>query len=230
MSARESSSKSGKKPSYEAVIHIVGPNELQNELLATHLAKEQNLMCRVGQRFEIPSVQDSELADTHLILFDCFHNDLEPLWETVEKGEVESLHLFFVTLFNVPPREDITRAAMAHKARGVFFKGTNVTTMTRGINAILDGELWYSREALSQFLMEPRKAGSLPEEVAEQLTGREKEILTKIANGASNKEIADGLFISLHTVKSHIYNIYRKIGVTNRLKAAQWVAKHLKKY
>ena len=56
------------------------------------------------------------------------------------------------------------------------------------------------------------------------LTKREKEILDKIASGNSNKDIADELYISLHTVKMHIYNIFRKIDVSSRTQAALWSA------
>lgn len=62
---------------------------------------------------------------------------------------------------------------------------------------------------------------------AANLTSREKEILTRIASGASNREIADALFISHHTVKTHIYNIYKKIKVPNRFQAALWIAENL---
>jgi len=48
-----------------------------------------------------------------------------------------------------------------------------------------------------------------------------------IADGESNEEIADRLFISSHTVKSHLYRIYKKIEVPNRLQAALWAVKNL---
>jgi ATP/maltotriose-dependent transcriptional regulator MalT len=54
---------------------------------------------------------------------------------------------------------------------------------------------------------------------SEGITEREVEILTLLANGFRNKEIADKLFISLHTVKSHIYNIYQKLHVQSRIEA-----------
>ena len=59
------------------------------------------------------------------------------------------------------------------------------------------------------------------------LTPREIEILGMIALGASNTEIAEKLFISPNTVKTHIYNLFKKINVTNRLQAAFWAAKNL---
>jgi len=59
------------------------------------------------------------------------------------------------------------------------------------------------------------------------LTPREREILEQITQGASNRQIAEALFISTHTVKTHLHNIFQKIDVSGRLQAALWAAKHL---
>jgi LuxR family transcriptional regulator of csgAB operon len=59
------------------------------------------------------------------------------------------------------------------------------------------------------------------------LTPREVEILAMVAVGAKNEEIAEKLHISPHTVKTHIYNIFKKIDVPNRLQAALWAASNL---
>lgn len=52
------------------------------------------------------------------------------------------------------------------------------------------------------------------------LTQREKEILHYLIEGYSNKEMAEKLIISIHTVKAHIESIYRKFGVHNKVQAA----------
>lgn len=57
------------------------------------------------------------------------------------------------------------------------------------------------------------------------LTPRELEVLTLIAQGLANREIAEILFISPHTVKNHVSNIYRKLGEHDRTKVALLAAK-----
>ncbi|WP_460803551.1 helix-turn-helix transcriptional regulator [Microbulbifer agarilyticus] len=59
------------------------------------------------------------------------------------------------------------------------------------------------------------------------LTKREQEILAQLTTGEPNSIIASRLHLSEHTVKNHMYNIFRKIGVKNRLQASNWAKLHL---
>ncbi|MCU1498990.1 MAG: regulatory protein LuxR [Acidimicrobiales bacterium] len=56
------------------------------------------------------------------------------------------------------------------------------------------------------------------------LTTREWEILTLLALGRSNQAIADELYLSINTVKTHVQHAYRKVGVSNRVAAAVWLS------
>jgi ATP/maltotriose-dependent transcriptional regulator MalT len=58
------------------------------------------------------------------------------------------------------------------------------------------------------------------------LSYREWQILELLANGKSNKEIADELAIAVHTVETHLRNVYRKLAVTKRVGACQWYWAH----
>ena len=75
-----------------------------------------------------------------------------------------------------------------------------------------------------QILRRRKKNGEIGEEIAletsqEILTDRESEVLLLMAEGHSNKEIAERLFISIHTVKTHTTNIFSKLGVRRRTQA-----------
>ena len=59
------------------------------------------------------------------------------------------------------------------------------------------------------------------------LSTREREVLQMIADGASNDAIAVNLCVSIHTVRSHVYRIFKKIEVSNRQQASLWAAQHL---
>jgi two-component system response regulator DesR len=63
--------------------------------------------------------------------------------------------------------------------------------------------------------------GRREEAPAAPLTEREREVLVLIASGATNREIAERLFLSPHTVKEHASSLYRKLGVKNRAEAAR---------
>ena len=60
-----------------------------------------------------------------------------------------------------------------------------------------------------------------------QLTPKETEILAIISKGASNQEVSEQLSIKRRTVQSHLYYIYKKLGVSNRIQAALWANKNL---
>ncbi|EPH5597647.1 response regulator transcription factor, partial [Vibrio alginolyticus] len=73
-----------------------------------------------------------------------------------------------------------------------------------------------------------REANNIIEPAIEvELTRREVQVLKMLKEGGSNMEIADSLFISEHTIKSHLYNIFRKLEVKNRTQATSWAKRNL---
>ena len=97
----------------------------------------------------------------------------------------------------------------------------------KGISAIFGHEVWVSREILLRSAMggKRKKRAAIQEKTG--LSVREIEILVLLSSGMQNEEIAQKLFISPNTVKTHLYNIFKKINVPNRLQATLWVAKNL---
>jgi len=97
--------------------------------------------------------------------------------------------------------------------------------MLNALQSILDGEIYFypdlkiSIETQLEEMMENK-------DIAEMLTSRQLEVLKIMAKGASNKEIADLLFISEPTVKSHISIIYQLFDVKKRVECvrkAEWL-------
>ncbi len=111
--------------------------------------------------------------------------------------------------------------------KGIFYANDHPGNLDKGIRALLKGEIWISREILSKFIPEIENAKVLSGNETSVLSGREIEIVNLVARGAMNMEIGEKLYISRHTVKTHLYNIYKKIKVTNRLEAALWAKENL---
>jgi DNA-binding NarL/FixJ family response regulator len=72
----------------------------------------------------------------------------------------------------------------------------------------------------------PAAASAARPPLPAELTEREYEVLTGIARGLTNREIAGALWLSAHTVKFHTSRLYRKVGVRSRAEAARWLSAH----
>ena len=113
--------------------------------------------------------------------------------------------------------------------RGFFYDSDPLERLPKCLQATLNGELWAPRKILTNAILRKRSFLSTSSRKAENsLSKREIEILNLVMIGATNKDIAEKLFISPHTVKSHVYNIYSKIDVPNRLQAILWAMANLK--
>jgi NarL family two-component system response regulator LiaR len=91
----------------------------------------------------------------------------------------------------------------------------------RAIRAIRDGEIWGSRKVLSRIVntsIRHTSRQTTQSKHMQALTGREGEIVKLLQTGSSNKEIAQQLYISDKTVKTHLHNIFAKLNVNRRHK------------
>jgi DNA-binding NarL/FixJ family response regulator len=84
------------------------------------------------------------------------------------------------------------------------------------------------RQTLQRTVFHPRLSESLKGENghAEELTAREREILTAVARGLSNRAISEELWVTEQTVKFHLTNVYRKLGVPSRTAAVRYAHEH----
>ena len=114
--------------------------------------------------------------------------------------------------------------AVALGASGYLLKGCTRKELIKAIKAAVAGENLWTREELR------RVAGAIgtprfTADVEVGLTQREGEVLRQLACGLTNKQIADALHISSETVKEHVQQVLRKIGVTDRTQAAVWAVR-----
>ena len=104
-------------------------------------------------------------------------------------------------------------------ANGYILKDSGSSELKQAINVIMSGES-YIQPSLLPALNSRLINRDVDQDKLQTLTKREIEILTQVAGGMFNKEIAVNLNISERTVKNHISNIFRKIDVSDRTQAA----------
>ncbi len=119
--------------------------------------------------------------------------------------------------------------AVESGASGILHKSAGVDEILDATRRLGEGETLLSQEELIALL---RLAGQSREEEREalasieQITPREKEVLQALAEGLSNKGIAEKLHVSVDTERTHMMNILNKLGVHSRLQALLFAARH----
>jgi DNA-binding NarL/FixJ family response regulator len=113
------------------------------------------------------------------------------------------------------------RAALEAGANGYVLKDTDADGVARAIREAAAGHMHLDPVAartLSDSLRAPRSA-------ADSLTPREREVLTLIAAGASNRELGKRLGVTERTARTHVSNILAKLGLRSRTQAALWAVR-----
>lgn len=106
-------------------------------------------------------------------------------------------------------------------AKGYMLKTSSAAEILNAIQKVARGELAIETEVDKKI-----KAHDMQPELHEDLTARERDILRLLAKGYDNQTIADELFISLKTVKTHVSNILAKLEVDDRTQAVVYAFKH----
>jgi LuxR family transcriptional regulator, positive regulator of biofilm formation len=209
-------------------VYIIGPMQLQNALMATFLRESIGTSCFVVKSFsDIHEGEEEQVGGDNLLLWDCLgRNPLDCLLEMKANGDGVSKRNL-LSLFNVPHDSNIEEEAVDWGVRGFFYEGDPLEQLSKGVRAMLHGELWLSRRVMSECLLKKHYRDLSVSGGETVLTGREIEILAMVRAGSTNELIASQLCISHHTVKTHIYNIFKKIHVSNRLQAALWASRNL---
>ncbi|MBI5441572.1 MAG: response regulator transcription factor [Deltaproteobacteria bacterium] len=209
-------------------VFIVGPRKIQNRLMAEYVREEVGLPCMALTSSEAGELKRSG-SKQNLVLRDCPGlNGQHVRQQLSPEGRFESGPDQILAIFNVPPGKDIERETIPLGIRGFFYREDEPETLRRGIGALFEGELWMSHKAMAECLINGHRGDHYGRgDPGSGLTKREMEVLATVAAGGSNEDVAVRLCISSHTVKTHIYRIFRKIGASNRLEAALWAARNL---
>jgi DNA-binding NarL/FixJ family response regulator len=107
-------------------------------------------------------------------------------------------------------------AAIRLGARGVVFKRFAIETLMDAIRSVAAGDVWLPPAVQRELAGRLREASSNP------LSARELDVVRAVALGLKNAEVAKRLFISEETVKSHLNNVFQKLGVQDRVELTRY--------
>ncbi|WP_166839565.1 response regulator transcription factor [Rheinheimera pleomorphica] len=150
-----------------------------------------------------------------------------------KKGSSAELHYLLQksSLFFFQAERALIEPIQALQAgiRGVIYRDEQLDRVLTALKTMMDGQLYYARPVMSELvdqLLQQKASsgqGSLLLNDNTLLTKQEKRIIQLVADGARNKEIADKLNISAHTVKAHLSSIFRKTQARNRVELLRWL-------
>lgn len=134
-------------------------------------------------------------------------------------------HRCSIIIFNLPKNSELESIVCWPRVQGVVFKGKKDKKLIERINKVIGGKLCLPKSLILSYFLNNREVPDM-KDYKNILTKRELQILRLISLGESNKVIASELALSNHTIKTHIYNLFKKIQVTNRVQAIIWAKKH----
>ncbi|WP_076409300.1 LuxR C-terminal-related transcriptional regulator [Shewanella sp. UCD-KL12] len=105
---------------------------------------------------------------------------------------------------------------------GIFYSDASLEEVGEGLGNILRG-----KSVIPAQLTQPNSDDLVSVEGSDNLTIREREVLQALLSGSTNVDIANQLFVSESTIKTHLYRAFRKIGVSSRGQAIAWAQTHL---
>jgi DNA-binding NarL/FixJ family response regulator len=129
-----------------------------------------------------------------------------------------------IVILTASEQDDHLMAALKVGARGFVLKGVAARELVRILLSIADGESYVPPSLAASLLLEIDEASGIPSQEPpspfSDLTDREREILECLAEGLTNKEIGERLFLAEKTIKHYMTNILQKLQVSNRVQAA----------
>jgi len=191
-------------------------HSLYGEGISKILSEDRNIDVASIVSNLIDLIESSKLHKFDILLLDVDLKglNLNKILELVKKNKNAKV----ILLIDDDYSENLLINGIRSGIRGYVDKNIDPSELIESINAVYNGELWAERKLMGKVVdgeSYPTKEVNLKGQVYD-LTETEIKIIKLVLTGMTNKEIADGLYISEKTVKFHLYKVFKKLALKNR--------------
>lgn len=201
-------------------VMLVDDHQMVRLGLSSYLNMQEDLAVVAEAVNGLDGVQKAKQHRPDVILMDLVMDEMDGI-EASKAILLENPEAKILILTSFLDDEKIF-PALAAGVKGYILKTSQANEIATSVRKIAEGQDVISDSVRAKIY---EKKHAQPE-LHEELTARESEVLKEIAKGLSNQEIADELYISLKTVKTHVSNILSKLQVEDRTQAAIYAIKH----
>ena len=206
----------------EAKIRVVVADNtlIYTQLLAGALRCDEGLEVTASS-WNSHSLIDAVISQQFDVIIISANLDEEPLrgFETLRELRALQPAIRAVMLLDSSKRETILEAFRAG-ARGIFTRNQSVEVLGKCVRRVYEGQIWADSEQMSYAVEAIAAAPSVRAVDAngfDLLSKRELEVVHNLAEGLTNREIAEKLGLSQHTVKNYLFRVFDKLGVSSRV-------------
>jgi len=155
------------------------------------------------------SVKERDIQLGEVLIVDLKYNQ-------IPEGKTNSLPIIALTSIPTFPE---TLLLLQRGIRGYGNRQMRQDNLGQAVENVKAGQIWLPPSIIAQLISTVGTANTdqLNSSILDALTKREQEVARYVAEGMSNKEMAEKMYVSLRTVKAHLGSIYDKTGVRNRL-------------
>src|SRR6202049_1162343 len=199
---------------------VADNTQIHTQLLADALKREQELdvISADSDSHALIATAAAHKADVVLVSSNL---DDEPhrAFELLRELRASHPKIRAVMLMDSSKRELILHAFRAG-ARGIFSRHDSIESLCKCVRSVHEGEIWANSLQMS-FAVEALASSPTPRAVdangLDLLSKREMEVVRSLAEGLTNREIAERLGLSQHTIKNYLFRVFDKLGVSSRV-------------
>jgi two-component system nitrate/nitrite response regulator NarL len=198
---------------------ITEGTRMASRLLADALSQQSSLevvAATCGANESLLAV--TEKRPDVILLSDGLEDDPKRGFELAKEIRLAAPEARVVLLLDNCRSETVVEAFRAG-ARGVFSRNESLAVLAKCVMCVAQGQIWANSEQMGYAVEALSSAAARrhfnPDEL-KTLSRREQEVAAALSDGLSNREIAERLQLSPHTVKNHIFRIFEKLGVSSR--------------